>query len=78
MGRYQRSSQVTSTGPQLSWEVSYRLGPPLIYLQGEFDHDTASLLRGAIDLELKEKLQDVLEHDSDAYKAYARDRSEKI
>ncbi len=54
MGRYQRSSQVTSTGPQLSWEVSYRLGPPLIYLQGEFDHDTASLLRGAIDLELKE------------------------
>lgn len=37
-----------------------------------------SRVREELERELKEKLQDVLEHDSDAYKAYARDRSEKI
>ena len=37
-----------------------------------------SQVREELEKELKEKLQGVLEHDSDAYKAYARDRSEKI
>ena len=60
MGRYQRPSQVATRGPQLSWEVSYRLGPPLIYVRGEFDHDTAGLLRGAIEQEFHDRDSPVL------------------
>jgi anti-anti-sigma factor len=50
MGRYQDSSNVS--GQQLSCQVSYRLGHPLIYARGEFDHDTAGILRRAINEEL--------------------------
>lgn len=52
MGRYQESSDVRGNSQQLSCQVSYRLGRPLIYARGEFDHDTAGLLRKAIDEEL--------------------------
>jgi anti-sigma B factor antagonist len=54
MPRYQDSSSVKGNGPQLSWQVSYRLGRPLIYVRGEFDHDTAGILREAINEELTE------------------------
>jgi anti-anti-sigma factor len=50
MGRYQDSSN--AGGQQLSCQVSYRLGHPLIYTRGEFDHDTAGILRRAINEEL--------------------------
>lgn len=59
MGRYHESSELRSSGPQLSWQVSYRLGRPLIYVRGEFDHETAGILRDAIDEELTEDV-DVL------------------
>jgi len=53
VGQYQTSSP-KSGGPQLSWQVSYRSGRPLIYVRGELDHSTAGILRGAINDELRE------------------------
>jgi hypothetical protein len=38
----------------------------------------ASQVREELEKEMKQKLRDVLDHESNAYKAYARDRSEKI
>ena len=55
MAHYQWPSETRSSEPHLSWQVSYRLGHPLIYVQGEFDHDTMGLLAGAIEEELREQ-----------------------
>ncbi len=52
MGRYQEPSDLRSNSQQLSCQVSYRLGRPLIYARGEFDHDSACILRQAINEEL--------------------------
>ncbi len=53
MGQYQESSRLRNRGPQLAWQVSYRLGYPLIYVRGELDHRGVGLLRRAIDEELR-------------------------
>ena len=60
MARYHDSSNVRSGGPQLGWQVSSRLGHPLIYVRGEFDHETADILHGAIDEELTDDVQVLL------------------
>jgi anti-anti-sigma factor len=54
MARSYRPPHPRTTGPQLSCQVSYRLGHPLIYVEGELDHDTANTLRGAIEQEMVE------------------------
>jgi anti-anti-sigma factor len=54
MSRYQSSSPPQSGGPILSWQISYRLGCPLVYVRGELDHAAAGLLRDVIDKELSE------------------------
>lgn len=42
------SPRSRTAGPNLDIQVSYRLGPPLIYVRGEVDHDSAPYLRDAI------------------------------
>jgi anti-anti-sigma factor len=47
-----KSRRSRLAGPYFDWQVSYRLGVPLIYAKGELDHDTATYLRRAIETEL--------------------------
>lgn len=52
MAGHERSPRSRRGGPPIDLQVSYRLGPPLIYLKGELDHDTTPYLREVIDEEL--------------------------
>jgi anti-sigma B factor antagonist len=44
-------SRSTSISTPLDLQVSYRLGAPLIYVQGELDHQTSPQLRAVIEEE---------------------------
>jgi anti-anti-sigma factor len=60
MGRYQNSSVLRGGGPLLMWQVSYRLGCPLVRVRGELDHAATDLLREVIDKELGEPVSALL------------------
>ena len=57
MASENRSPRSKIAGPPLDLQVSYRLGPALIYVKGELDHDTTVYLREIIEQELKEDTQ---------------------
>jgi len=57
MANQERSPRSKIAGPPIDLQVSYRLGPPLIYVKGELDHDTTGYLREMIDQEFKEDTQ---------------------
>ncbi len=52
-----RSPRSKIVGLPIDLQVSYRLGPPLIYVKGELDHDTTAYLREMIEQEFKEDTQ---------------------
>lgn len=60
------------------WTDAAELANIKIAPQAGARRSKVSQVRESLEREIKEKLQSVLEHDSDAYKAYSRDRSEKI
>jgi anti-anti-sigma factor len=57
MASQDRSPRSRIAGPPIDLQISYRLGPPLIYVKGELDHDTTGYLREMIDQELKGSTQ---------------------
>jgi stage II sporulation protein AA (anti-sigma F factor antagonist) len=49
------SERVRVSTPPLDLQVSYRFGPPLVYVSGELDHASADQLRKVLDAELTER-----------------------
>ncbi|MCE5255034.1 MAG: STAS domain-containing protein [Actinomycetia bacterium] len=50
-----RTPRIRAPLSQLEVQVSYRFGAPLIYVEGELDHESAGRLRASIDEELADR-----------------------